>query len=284
MLRFRVIFPAVKRQRAVSAVRVPGGAAVPAKENDPVAEVAAFLRRQDGPELGLHLFRLLAVGKSQPPADADAVGVTDHASRHTVQVTQQQIGGFPPHAGKAQQFLHGAGDFAAAARMAREAIAAVRGKACRAGEKTFFCGCADYRMTQAANADPEAKTFPEYMGVRFGAKFAVCSRDPEEAEIAELVKRAEGAENIIFSSCNAHLFRGQLALAAALAGKGVPMTVAALRNPYDLSLMPENTALLAAFDYTRDSLAALADVFSGGDCRGAMPVAGGGEEFVCYRY
>ncbi len=166
-----------------------------------------------------------------------------------------------------------AGDFAAAARMAREAIAAVRGKACRAGEKTFFCGCADYRMTQAANADPEAKPFPEYMGARFGAKFAVCSRDPEEAEIAELVKRAEGAENIIFSSCNAHLFRGQLALAAALAGKGVPMTVAALRNPYDLSLMPENTALLAAFDYTRDSLAALADVFSGGDCRGAMPVA-----------
>ena len=111
------------------------------------------------------------------------------------------------------------------------------------------------------------------MGARFGARFAVCSRDPEEAEIAELVKRAEGAENIIFSSCNAHLFRGQLALAAALAGKGVPMTVAALRNPYDLSLMPENTALLAAFDYTRDSLAALADVFSGGDCRGAMPVA-----------
>ena len=166
-----------------------------------------------------------------------------------------------------------AGDFAAAARMAREAIAAVRGKACRAGEKTFFCGCADYRMTQAANADPEAKPFPEYMGARFGAKFAVCSRDPEEAEIAELVKRAEGAENIIFSSCNAHLFRGQLALAAALAGKGVPMTVAALRNPYDLSLMPENTALLAAFDYTRDSLAALADVFSGEDCRGAMPVA-----------
>ena len=108
---------------------------------------------------------------------------------------------------------------------------------------------------------------------RFGAKFAVCSKDPDEKEIAELVKCADGAENIIFSSCNAHLFRGQLALAAALAEKGVPMTVAALRNPYDLPLMPENAALLAAFDYSRDSLAALADVFSGGDCCGVMPAA-----------
>ena len=61
--------------------------------------------------------------------------------------------------------------------------------------------------------------------------------------------------------------------AAALAEKGVPMTVAALRNPYDLPLMPENAALLAAFDYSRDSLAALADVFSGGACCGVMPAA-----------
>lgn len=77
----------------------------------------------------------------------------------------------PESAGRAE-------DFAAAARMAREAVTAVRGKACRASEKTFFCGCADYRMTQASNADPEAKAFPEYMGARFGAKFAVCSKDP----------------------------------------------------------------------------------------------------------
>ena len=86
----------------------------------------------------------------------------------------------PESAGRAE-------DFAAAARMAREAVTAVRGKACRASEKTFFCGCADYRMTQASNADPEAKAFPEYMGVRFGAKFAVCSKDPGGKEIAELV-------------------------------------------------------------------------------------------------
>ena len=164
-------------------------------------------------------------------------------------------------------------DFRAAAGLARSAVAAVRGKTVPAGKGTFFCGCADYRMTQASNADPEAKAFPEYMGEKFGARYAVCSKDPDEAEIRALAAAAEGAENIVFSSCNAHLFRGQTALAAALAQKGVPLTVAALRNPYDLPLMPENAALLAAFDYSRDSLAALADVLSGGECRGIMPVA-----------
>lgn len=164
-------------------------------------------------------------------------------------------------------------DFRAAAGLARSAVAAVRGKTVPAGKGTFFCGCADYRMTQASNADPEAKAFPEYMGEKFGARYAVCSKDPDEAEIRALAAAADGAENIVFSSCNAHLFRGQTALAAALAQKGVPLTVAALRNPYDLPLMPENSALLAAFDYSRDSLAALADVLSGGECRGIMPVA-----------
>ena len=115
-------------------------------------------------------------------------------------------------------------------RMAREAVTAVRGKACRASEKTFFCGCADYRMTQASNADPEAKAFPG-IWARVSGEIRRLLKDPDEKEIADLVKCADGAENIIFSSCNAHLFRGQLTLAAALAEKGVPMTVAALRKP-----------------------------------------------------
>ena len=44
------------------------------------------------------------------------MGVADDAARDGVQVAQQQIGGFPPHAGKAQQLLHGAGNFSAVVR------------------------------------------------------------------------------------------------------------------------------------------------------------------------
>ena len=59
---FRVEFPAVQGQGTFRTVGIPGGAAVPAEEDDPVAEIAAFLRREDGAQLLLHLLRLLALG------------------------------------------------------------------------------------------------------------------------------------------------------------------------------------------------------------------------------
>lgn len=146
------------------------------------------------------------------------------------------------------------------------------GKICAAGEGSFFVGCADYRMTQASNADPEARPFPEYMQRRFGGKAAVCSTDPDDAEIAKIVEMAAGCGNIIMSTCNAHIYHGQLKLARALAETGIEMTAAALRNPYDLPLLPQNIGRLAVWDYSADSLAALCEVLCGGECTGRMPV------------
>ena len=83
---------------------------------------------------------------------------------------------------------------------------------------------------------------------------------------------AAGCGNIIMSTCNAHIYTGQIRLAAALAATGVKMTAAALRNPYDLPLLPESVGKLAVFDYTPDSLSALCEVLSGGECTGVMPV------------
>lgn len=116
VFRLRIELFTVHGQRAFAAHGIPGGAAVPAKEDDPVAEVRAFLRGEDLAQLLLHFFRLLACTQPQPPADADAMGVADDAARDGIQVAQQQIGGFPPHAGQAQQLLHGAGNFSAVVR------------------------------------------------------------------------------------------------------------------------------------------------------------------------
>ena len=163
-------------------------------------------------------------------------------------------------------------DFAAARDVSRRAIVHVGGKICAAGEGSFFVGCADYRMTQASNADPEARPFPEYMQRRFGGKAAVCSTDPDDAEIAKIVEMAAGCGNVIMSTCNAHIYHGQLKLAWALAETGIEMTAAALRNPYDLPLLPDNIGRLAVWDYSADSLAALCEVLRGGECTGRMPV------------
>ena len=75
-------------QRTLCAFGRPGDTNLPTEKYDPVAEVAAFLRRQNGTELLFHLFRLLAFGKSQTAANTDAVGVADYTDGLTVKVTQ----------------------------------------------------------------------------------------------------------------------------------------------------------------------------------------------------
>lgn len=163
-------------------------------------------------------------------------------------------------------------DFAAARDISRRAITALDGAVSRADENTFFCGCADYRVTQAANDSTDALPFAEYMHRRFGGKYVTCSLDPDAVEITHIGEIADSCGSIIMSTCNAHIYEGQLKLARALAAAGHDMTVAALRNPYDLSQLPRGIHRVAAWDYTADSLAALAEVFSGGICGGVMPV------------
>ena len=75
-----------------------------------MAEVGALLRRQDGPELPLHLQGVLgAVCDPQPPCDADAVGVADVGGL-VINVPQDEVRRLPSHAGQTRELLHGAGD------------------------------------------------------------------------------------------------------------------------------------------------------------------------------
>ena len=156
--------------------------------------------------------------------------------------------------------------------MARQAISQISGTPFQADENTFFCGCADYRTSGVANANGSAVTFPEYMANAFGAEGFVTGKDPDEEEIRAALRQAENCEKIILGTCNGHLFRGQLALAEALAATGKPMAVAALRNPYDLSQIPETVWKLAAYDYAVPAFRALEDIFRGGKATGVCPV------------
>ena len=156
--------------------------------------------------------------------------------------------------------------------LARKAITLVSGTLPRPTASTFFCGCADYRMSKAANADNGAPVFPTDMQRRFGGDAFVSDARPDGTQIAAIVERARRADAIVLSTCNAHLHREQLALAKALADTGVPTTVVALRNPYDLPLLPDSIVKLAAYDYSADALDAVADVLGGGACVGVPPV------------
>lgn len=163
-------------------------------------------------------------------------------------------------------------DLVTAQELARQAVTCSAGSAPVANEHTFFCGCADYRASGAGNERSGAAAFAQYMAETFGASFLITGKDPDPAEIAAVARQAEQYSQIILGTCNAHLFRGQLALAEALAKTGKPLTVVALRNPYDLPLLPNCQCKIAAYDYSVPSFLALAEIFRGGAMTGILPV------------
>lgn len=163
-------------------------------------------------------------------------------------------------------------DRQAAAELSRRAITQLGGTPFRADAGTLFCGCADYRVSGVANESGGAATFPEYMARAFGGGSLLTPKEPTQADILAAVERAGAYGAIVLGTCNAHLFRGQLVLAQALAALGKPMAVAALRNPYDLADLPEGIWRLAAYDYEEPSLAALKEVLDGGKTYGVCPV------------
>ena len=87
-----------------------------------------------------------------------------------------------------------------------------------------------------------------------------------------MAERAARFDRIVLGTCNAHLNRGQLALAKALAATGKELTVVALRNPYDIPLLPDCACKIAAYDYSAACFAALEKVFRGGKATGILPV------------
>ena len=87
-----------------------------------------------------------------------------------------------------------------------------------------------------------------------------------------MAEEAAGYDRIVLGTCNGHLFRGQLALAEALAATGKELTVVALRNPYDIPLLPDCACKIAAYDYCVPCFRALEEVFRGGQMTGKLPV------------
>lgn len=163
-------------------------------------------------------------------------------------------------------------DFAAVQAMADQTITCCAGEPPVLNEKTLFCGCGNYRASLVGNPDEAGVSFPDYMAAAFGGASVLTERDPDETEIGKVAEQALRFDRIVLGTCNAHLNRGQLALAEALAATGKELTVVALRNPYDIPLLPECACKLAAYDYSVPCFAALEKVFRGGKAAGILPV------------
>lgn len=157
-------------------------------------------------------------------------------------------------------------------KLIRSAITCCCGTPPVLDENTFFCGCGDYRASLAGNPELQVIPFPEHMAASFGGNAVVTSKDPGEEEIRAVARTASGYQRIVLNTCNAHLFRGQLKLAQALAETGKELTVVALRNPYDIPLLPDCACKIAAYEYSAPCFSALEEVFRGGAMTGGLPV------------
>jgi beta-N-acetylhexosaminidase len=132
------------------------------------------------------------------------------------------------------------------------------------GDNPLFLGCPDYRTTLAQNSSSSGFTFAEELQKRAGIGEAlVTPKDPNDFEIADIVKKAKEHSCVVFGMYNGHILKGQIRLAKALADTGVKMIAVALRDPYDLADLPSNVATLAAWEYTRPMFDALWPVIAG---------------------
>ncbi len=165
-------------------------------------------------------------------------------------------------------------DRARAQALRIQSIALAKGNLPALGDHPFFAGCADYRAALVNNSELNAKTFAGTMASALGGTCMVTDQDPDDQAIAEAAARAQGATSIIVNTYNGHLFPGQIKLVRALADLNIPTAVVALGSPYDLQKIPDTAAGLAAWDYSQDTLDALAEILSGRmSPTGKMPVA-----------
>ena len=88
VLRLDIPFLTMHGKGTFLAFGIPCGADLSAEQHDPMTEIAAFFRGQDLAQLPLHLLRLFALGQTQTTADANAMGVANHAAGLLINITQ----------------------------------------------------------------------------------------------------------------------------------------------------------------------------------------------------
>ena len=142
------------------------------------------------------------------------------------------------------------------------------------GNKPFFMGSLAYRSTIASAKPDTTLSFSRWFAQEFNGNFLETPVNPSSSEIADIVLQFQNnidsgsaqlpPTSIVFGSYNGHLNRGQMDLACELfktANKnGIPFLCLAMRNPWDISLLPEGAYGLVLWEYSQKSFEAAAAV------------------------
>lgn len=125
-------------------------------------------------------------------------------------------------------------------------------------------GCEPYRSSLVGNVDNgKGNPFGTLMAQLLGGTCADMDRNPTPEAIEALVEQAKGAGCALVGTFNAAANPGQRKLVQALADSGVDTVAVALRIPYDLKDLPESVWAIAAYEYSSESIQAVAKVLRG---------------------
>lgn len=141
------------------------------------------------------------------------------------------------------------------------------------GSNPLFIGCAPFQTTQANNPEENGMSISHVLKNALGGTALPCSPSPDEEERAKVVEYAKTHSAVVISTFNAHLRKDQRTLVDMLCALDLPVVCVAMRNPYDLSGLTDKAWCLAAYDYTADAIASVADILAGkAPCTGVCPV------------
>ncbi|MDL2293905.1 glycoside hydrolase family 3 protein [Ruminococcaceae bacterium OttesenSCG-928-D13] len=151
-----------------------------------------------------------------------------------------------------------------ATKFTSDAIAA----SCPVGQGSFALGGAPLfvsplrsHVTLVSNVVNGDYSFAGAMQQRFGGEAFVMGMEPDEEEQAHILKLAAGCSSLVLGTVNGNAYPAQLRLAGALAKTGIPLACVALRNPFEIELLPEGVFRLALYEYAPETVELAMDYF-----------------------
>lgn len=129
------------------------------------------------------------------------------------------------------------------------------------GRNSLFVGMPAAKAGQASDDLLQGISFPQVLSKAVGGQAYETDGELSERDIPCVLSAANGADAAILGVQGIRLTQAEEDLLKALLGLDIPVVCVALRTPYPLSGLPGGVIGLAAFDYSEDSLNALAEVF-----------------------
>ncbi len=143
-----------------------------------------------------------------------------------------------------------------------------RGDLPKIDENTLFISTQKARGNIASTAVNTNYTFAQIMANTFNCKFETAGMNPDSEEIKLLAQKASLHKTVVVGTFNAHLNQEQLTLVSEIEKHCENVIAVALRNPYDLPLMPKSVYKLAAYEYSLRSFEAVKAVLKGAKATG----------------